>query len=543
MLLNKLLPSGLPFLAKSILVLTTVVSLLACASAYKKPITKTSNTNPNEEFTVQLLGINDFHGQIPDLEQHGGMYQLTRHLLAAISNTNEHSFVLHAGDHVGASPAESALLQDEPAIDFLNIVQDYCNTLASNPCQIIGAAGNHEFDEGSDEMLRLLNGGNHANGPFIHPNWQGSNYLTLGANVRDAKTGELVLPPYVVHEVNGVPIGFIGITLEITPQMVIPGIVDNLVFENQAQVVTHYTNKLRNEGVNAIVVIVHDGSSGDYYKGNTSKTGSIRMDSRFGQFVQQLPNAVDVIVSGHSHRFTNAYVNNNNGAQFLVTQAFSSGRAYSDISITINKQSKDIVDASAKVIMTSPKARLSLNPSAKAALSQISQLQDASINYAQTVSEQIIGRYRARTNDITLGEFIADSHMHALNSDIGIMNRGGVRAELQEGEVSWGDLFAIQPFGNTLLKRRYTGKQLLSLINSRAHWSSNVSIGDDGVIKINGKNIIVEQYYTLAGNNFVMNSDSFNTGEVIASDALVLDIDATINYIETLETPFSFSAQ
>jgi 5'-nucleotidase len=208
-------------------------------------------------------------------------------------------------------------------------MQRYCQALSPNPCQIIGAAGNHEFDEGSDEMLRLLNGGNHKNGPFIHPKWEGSNYLTLGANVRDVKTGELILPPYVVHEVNGVAIGFIGITLDITPEMVIPGIVNNLVFEDQAEVVTHYTNKLTNEGVNAIVVIVHDGSRDDYYTGNTSSAGSIQMDSRFGQFVQQLPDAVDIIVSGHSHDFTNAYVNNKNGEQFLVTQAFSSGRAYS----------------------------------------------------------------------------------------------------------------------------------------------------------------------------------------------------------------------
>jgi 2',3'-cyclic-nucleotide 2'-phosphodiesterase (5'-nucleotidase family) len=290
MLTNKLLLNGVNTVPKSILVLTAVFSLLACTSTGSNKANlnqlNDNSISTSEEFTVQLLGINDFHGQIPDIEQAGGMYQLARHLLAAISNTEEQSFVLHAGDHVGASPAESALLQDEPAIDFLNIMQRYCQALSPNPCQIIGAAGNHEFDEGSDEMLRLLNGGNHKNGPFIHPKWEGSNYLTLGANVRDVKTGELILPPYVVHEVNGVAIGFIGITLDITPEMVIPGIVNNLVFEDQAEVVTHYTNKLTNEGVNAIVVIVHDGSRDDYYTGNTSSAGSIQMDSRFGQFVQ-----------------------------------------------------------------------------------------------------------------------------------------------------------------------------------------------------------------------------------------------------------------
>jgi 5'-nucleotidase len=550
MLTNKLLLNGVNTVPKSILVLTAVFSLLACTSTGSNKANlnqlNDNSISTSEEFTVQLLGINDFHGQIPDIEQAGGMYQLARHLLAAISNTEEQSFVLHAGDHVGASPAESALLQDEPAIDFLNIMQRYCQALSPNPCQIIGAAGNHEFDEGSDEMLRLLNGGNHKNGPFIHPKWEGSNYLTLGANVRDVKTGELILPPYVVHEVNGVAIGFIGITLDITPEMVIPGIVNNLVFEDQAEVVTHYTNKLNNEGVNAIVVIVHDGSRDDYYTGNTSSAGSIQMDSRFGQFVQQLPDAVDIIVSGHSHDFTNAYVNNKNGEQFLVTQAFSSGRAYSDISITINKQSKDIVSATAKVVMTDPRLPLELKPSAQATLSQVAQLKYASINYAKEVSEQIIGVYQAQVGDILLGKFIADSHMHALQTDLAIMNRGGVRARLKEGEVSWGDLFAIQPFSNALLERRYTGEQLLGLISEEAHWSSNVTIDENGNISLSGQSIVPDKLYSVAGNAFILSSERFNEGELVVGDdtnASGIDVDAIISYIKTFEMPFSLSAK
>lgn len=523
------------------IVIAVSILLLACSNQVNRDSDQNENIEHNSKqiFTVQILGINDYHGQVKLRDTRGGMVQLIRHLSHKISSTNEHSFILHAGDHVGASPAESALLQDEPAIDVLNLLNNYCKTLQNNPCSVIGAAGNHEFDEGSDELRRLLEGGNHRNGPFIHPQWQGANYVTLGANVLDKNTLQPILPPYVVHKVNDVPIGFIGITLDITPELVVPGIVENLVFENQAETVAKLVNELTQQGVESIIVIVHDGSSDDYYDGPTQENSGIILDSRFGRFVQALPDEVDVIVSGHSHRFTNAYVSNDNGKKFLVTQAFSSGRAYSDISITISRATKDIIASSAEIIMTEASSELSLDKNTELLLDKVVKLEQSSIEFAKSLTEKVVGRYIATPDDIPLGQFIADSHRFVLKSDLAIMNRGGVRASLSEGEVTWGELFAIQPFSNPLVVRKYSKQQLESLLLENHFFSSNLQKNDNGDFLINGQTLRQGKFYTLGGNAFILNSKDFNQGEIVGIYGL--DIDATVEYIKQLEQPFSLA--
>ncbi len=522
-------------------IIPVVSMLLACSNQLNNDTadSDTSILNSPDNFTVQILGINDYHGQVKPRETRGGMVQLIRHLSHKISSTQEHSFILHAGDHIGASPAESALLQDEPAIDLLNLLNNYCQALKTNPCEVIGVAGNHEFDEGSDELKRLLEGGNHKNGPFIHSNWKGANYVTLGANVVDKTTLQPILPPYVIHEVNGVPIGFIGITLDITPELVVPGIVDNLMFNNQAQIVAELVDEITQQGVKSIVVIVHDGSYDEYYEGETRQDSGIILDSRFGRFLQQLPDEVDVIVSGHSHRFTNAYVANKNGKKFLVTQAFSSGRAYSDISVTINSQSQDIVESSAQVIMTEASVELPLDKEAENLLNKVVSLEQSSIEFAQSYTDKVVGMYETDKDDIPLGQFIADSHRFALKSDLALMNRGGVRASLSEGEVTWGELFAIQPFNNPLVIRKYSKSQLELLLLKNYFFSSNVEKTMEGVVLLDGQPLEEGQFYTLGGNAYVLNSDDFKHGEIIGIYGL--DIDATVDYIKQLKQPFSLS--
>jgi len=519
------------------------ITAVSCAVDKKQyeALHNPANTAANDEFDVQLLGINDFHGQIKALEERGGMYQLSRHLLHAIATSPEPSFILHAGDHVGASPAESALLQDEPSIDFLNILGQYCLGLSNNACHVIGAAGNHEFDEGSDEMLRLLNGGNHANGPFLQRQWQGANYVTLSANVVDKDNQNLLLPAYVVHYVNEVPIGFIGITLDTTPDMVIPGMVDNLVFEDQANIVTKYAAELTAKGINAIVVIVHDGSKDVFYAGDTSTSAGIEMDSKFGRFITRLPDEVDVLVTGHSHRFTNAYVSNQNAKTFLVTQAFSSGIAYSDITITLSKQSNDIVKSSASVIMTNIDTELELDDKSAKTLNAIKRLEQSAVHFAKGITSQVIGTYMPSQQDMSLGQFIADSHLYSVAADMAVMNNGGVRASLPSGPVTWGDLFSIQPFGNALIKREYTGQQLQVLIDEDHFWSSNVARNKHGRLILNGKPIIDTLSYSVTGNAYILNTDGFAKGKLLGTFGQ--DIEATVDYIKSLSQPFSLQVR
>jgi len=507
---------------------------LALSSCANTPNIKEAK---EDSFTVQVLGINDFHGQILPKNNEGGMYQLSAHLLKSIESTSDHSFILHAGDHVGASPAESALLQDEPSISFLNTLSQFCINSRNEKCHVIGTAGNHEFDEGSPEMMRLLKGGNHHKGPFLEAQWQGAEYTNMSANVIDKETGRGLLPPYVVHTVNGVDIGFIGLTLDYTPELVVPGAVDNLVFEDQAEVAQRYVQVLKSQGINAIVIIVHDGTRDEYYAGDTQASSGIDVESKFGKFLAKLPASVDLVVTGHSHRFTNAFFTRNDGSQLLVTQAFSSGRAYADITLTINTASKDVTHSVAQVILANDAPTSSLSESAFASLSKLEALIDDSVGYAQAYTQKRINVYAPAQGEKALGQFIADSHQYNLQSDMAVMNRGGVRASIQAGELRWGELFAVQPFGNQLVVREYTGEQLLSVIDSTQHWSSDVSIAEDGQIKFQSQPLELSRTYTVGGNNYIMNSESFKIGKQIRIGGL--DIDATVEYIESLKTPFS----
>ena len=509
----------------------SVTTLLSCSSVAPKQEVKA------DDFTLKIIGINDFHGQVLPKDDKGGMYNLSAHLLQAIESTSDYSFVLHAGDHVGASPAESALLQDEPSISFLNTLSQYCIDTREQTCQVIGTAGNHEFDEGSAEMMRLLQGGNHQKGPFLDAQWAGANYKMLSANVIDQETKAPLLPSYVVHKVNGVDIGFIGLTLDSTPELVVPGAVENLVFEDQAEVANHVVKVLQEQGVNAIIIIVHDGTEADYYSGNTKQKVGIDTLSQFGTFLSKLPNTVDLVVTGHSHNFTNAYFTRNNGTPLLVTQAFSSGRAYADITLTMNTVSKDVTASVAQVMLVNDAPTASLSIGATATLGKLQRLIGDAVDYAQTYTQAYISIYKPSANDIPLGQFIANSHQYSLQTDMAIMNKGGVRADLKAGELVWGDLFAVQPFSNQLVVREYTGEQLLRLIDDKQYWSSDVVIEESGQMILRGKPIELGHTYTVGGNNYIMNSAGFSVGKHVRLGGL--DIDATVDYIKRLDAPFN----
>lgn len=522
-----------------LLLLGVVMGLSACAPLSSSTSSAIKNQQPisDDTFTIQVLGINDFHGQVLDVEKQGGMYELSRHLLHAIESTDEHSFVLHAGDHVGASPAESALLQDEPSIDFLNIVQQHCEQYRDNTCRVMGTTGNHEFDEGSQEMLRLLRGGNHPKGPFIHSHWQGANYETLSANVIDKASQQTILKPYSIAEVNGVQIGFIGIALDTTPELLIPGMVDDLSFLDQASTVTKISAELQAQGIEAIVVIVHDGTIATPYEGATHTDQSLPLDSPFGRFLTALPNAVDLVVSGHSHEFTNAYVKNSQGKSILVTQAFDRGMAYADISLTLSRQSKDVVKSSAEIVRVKANKQFDLTKSTQASLSKVRDIVSASSTFAWQRTQTLISHYTPDESEPSLGQFIAQSHKYALQADLGVMNDGGIRADLNAGEVTWGDVFAIQPFSNSLVVRRYSGRQLLGLFGAEYYWSAGTRLTNSGQLLVNGQLGDLDKLYTVAGNAFVMNIKGFVEGELVGIYGL--DIDATIDYIKLLSSPFS----
>lgn len=490
---------------------------------------------------IKLLGFNDFHGQLSAIDGKGGSRHLAAHLLTASESARDGAFLVHGGDHVGGSPANSALLQDEPAISYLNLLKSaLCqNASVLKVCDVMGTAGNHEFDEGSDELLRLINGSNHVDGPFLQDPWEGANFLTLSANVYLNENTSLLLPAYKIHEVAGVKVAFVGITLDSTPNIVYPGRVDNLEFIDQGEAANEVVSQLRAEGIESFVFLVHDGTSLGKYEGATRKR-SVQLGDRFGRFIDALPSEVDVVIAGHTHGFTNALVNNSAGHPILITQAFSKGRAYSHIDIEIDPVSKDIVKKSARVIDTANSESLSKSQNVKNALTAIDTLVEQANEYTETVARRVLNQYRPKSGEISLGQFIANAHRFAMNADLGVTNRGGIRGKLSEGDVTWGDLFTIQPWQNDVVVRKYRGSKLIEIIEGGDIWSSNLK-------KVQGRwylgqsQIASNQTYKVAGNGFIMDNERYNDG----GEAVVgpKDIETLVEFIEGLPTPFNLNMQ
>ncbi|MDQ1003448.1 2',3'-cyclic-nucleotide 2'-phosphodiesterase/3'-nucleotidase/5'-nucleotidase [Neobacillus niacini] len=204
-----------------------------------------------EPFELQLLGINDFHGQLDTYNSSlnaGGVEYLAAYLKQREAQ-NPNTLLVHAGDAVGASSPVSALLQDEPTITILN-------ELGFD----VGTVGNHEFDEGVKEMMRLINGGSHPKTVDKYGEFEGASFPYIAANILNKETKETILKPYHIEEVNGVPVGFIGVALSNTPDIVIPSATEGIEFTDETEAINKYTAELKAQGVETIIVLAHNPS-------------------------------------------------------------------------------------------------------------------------------------------------------------------------------------------------------------------------------------------------------------------------------------------
>ncbi len=549
---------------------------------------------------VQLLGINDFHGQLSGGRlvagrPVGGAAVLAAYLEAAQTDANDpdlsdRTFIVHAGDHVGASPPDSALLQDEPAIGFLNLLanrhcryddrrgpldrrrgwndeeakEDRHDRRMHPKCNLVGTPGNHEFDEGRDELLRLLNGGNHTSGPFLENPYRGARYPTVSSNVVDEQTGKPILPPFVIKQVKGVRMAFIGAVLKETPTIVTPTGVAGLKFLDEADSINRYVRWLRRtEGIHTFIVLIHQGGRQTIFEGPT-QPGALITGQEIVDIVSRLDDDVDVVVSGHAHAFTNALLKNQNGAEILVTQAFSSNTAYGDIDLMINKQTRDVVSKSASIVTTFADAGPGLTPN-----SQVANLVAQAQAKVAPLVNRVIGEAAADllraenpAGESSLGNLIADAQRAALGTDVAFMNPGGIRADLSAGPVTYGELFTIQPFGNSLVRMDLTGQQLYDLLNQQwanqpfprilktsgltYTWDNNRPIGDRIVeVLRNGTPIDRQATFSVTVNSF-MAAGGDNFAVLLQGGTQVggpLDLDALITHIQTLPQPFSTAVE
>lgn len=518
---------------------------------------------------LKILGLNDFHGQLSpgkkrDGRAAGGAAVLASYLHAATQGHDDRWLLVHAGDLVGASPPSSALLQDEPTIDFFNLLANRSCTgsVAESACNVVATFGNHEFDEGRAELMRLIHGGNHPKGPFLDNPYPGARFPYVSANVVDAATGKGLLDAFTIVRVGGVRVGVVGAVLQATPTMVTPSGVAGLHFLPEAESVNRAVASLKQAGVHAIVLAIHQGGDHPGYEGPTRPDAKV--EGNIVDIVRALDDDVDVVVSGHWHGFTNAFVPTASGKRVLVTQAYSAGTAYADIDVTVDCASDDITAATARIVPTYADSAPGTTPDAAAA-----QLVQAAENATKPMTSRVVATTAvALTSSVNadgeslLGQLIADSERASMTTDVAFMNPGGVRADVDAGPVTWGQLFAVEPFGNDLVALKLSGSQILALLESQ--WDptggsrillvSGITYTWDAArpagarvsdVKIGGKRLVPGASYSVAVNSFMADGgDQFNVFKT-GTDRRVGggDLDALIAYLAKLPSPAKLSLQ
>ena len=459
------LPSLLPLLAAGLLV--------ACA-----PLQTVAP--PAAPLELKVLAINDFHGNLKPFaggirirDEQDASKSVTvaaggaEHLATAVAELRKrnpnHVFVA-AGDLIGASPLLSALFQDEPTIESLSLMG-----------LDVSAVGNHEFDAGRDELLRRQYGGCHPrNGCKGPAPFKGASFKYLAASTWDERTGKTLLPAYEIRRFEGIPVGFIGLTLKDTPELVTPAGVAGLRFADEAETVNKLVPELRAQGVETIVVLIHEGG---YPTGDYNECPGI--SGPIVDIVKKLDKAVDLIVSGHTHRAYQCQIDGR-----LVTSGDKYGTIVSEIDLQIDRKTRDVVRAKANNVIVRTE-RFAKDPAQ-------TQLIAAYEKLADPLARRVIGRIDASfTRDSspagssTLGQLIADAHLAATAAPadggavIAFTNAGGVRADLlrsASGEVSYGDAYAVQPFTNMLVTMTLNGEQIATLLEQQWRGADGRSI-------------------------------------------------------------------
>jgi 5'-nucleotidase len=522
---------------------------------------------------VQVLAFNDFHGNLeapggssgtvitevptsgpPVTVPAGGAAFLADHI-AALRAENPNTVVVTAGDNIGASPLLSALFHDEPTIEALNLIG-----------VDIAAVGNHEFDEGGAELLRMQFGGCHPqDGCADGTGFAGARFEYLAANVVvDPETDRTFFPRYTIREFEGIPVAFIGMTLEATPTIVTPLGVGGLEFRDEVDTVNALVPELEVQGVHAIVVLLHEGGfQTGLYDQCVGLTGPIV------DIATQLDPAVDLIVSGHTHAAYNCEI-----AGKRVTSALSFGRLVTKIDLVLDPATRDVasIDAENTIVTRDGAGSAAMTALVARYLAIVAPLRDrvvGSLTGPLGVPRPPPGGTMTPAGESTMGDVIADSQLLATRApgvggaQIAFMNPGGVRADLAAGNVTFGAIFSVQPFGNSLVVMTLTGAQLRTLLEQQFTatatrvlqpsagfsytWSTSAAVGakvDAASMKLDGVAIDPAASYRVTVNSFLATGGD---GFFVLRDGTsrvggVVDLQALEAYF-TAESPVSPPAQ
>ncbi|MFJ8075675.1 bifunctional metallophosphatase/5'-nucleotidase [Streptomyces sp. NPDC096176] len=499
---------------------------------------------------VQLLSFNDLHGNLEPpagsagsvLETQpdgtvksipaGGVEYLATSLRTARKG-NPYSVTAAAGDLVGASPLLSGLFHDEPTVEALNKLD----------LDVTGV-GNHEFDEGAVELARLQKGGCHpTDGCFEEgKEFEGADFPYLAANVTQEKTGRPILKPYSVWQKNGVKIGFIGVTLEGTPDIVSANGIKGLKFHDEVETINKYARELDRKGVKSIVALIHEGgspASTSYNYDCDSPGAGDGISGPVAAIAKGITPKVDALVTGHTHQAYVCTIPDPSGKPRMVTSASSYGKLYTDTTLTYDRRTKDIVRTqvrSANHVVSRDQAK------AQDMTDLITRWNKLAAPIASRpqgfISADINGR-GATTPEKPLGDLIADAQLAGLapadkgGAQLALMNPGGIRSDLVfkasggegDGVVTYGEAFTVQPFTNMMNIVDLTGAQLITALQQQVSGPNEASpkilqvsrgftytldltkTGADRIVvdsvKLNGEVIDPSKTYRVAMNEFL----------------------------------------
>jgi 5'-nucleotidase len=549
------------------------MSLLA-APALADPVRAQGRENaPGQLLEVQLLGINDYHGHVlPDaagqaagVDAGGGEYLATK--LRQLRQGKKYTLTVAAGDLIGGSPAFSGLFRDEPSVESLNAME-----------LDVSGVGNHEFDEGVAELMRMQYGGCHPDDGCFFPEapYGGADFQWLAANVVN-EFGETPLPPFWIKKLNSEKIAFIGMTLEATDTLVAAAGIEGWSFLDEAETANALVPILKNEyGVEAIVVLLHEGGS------QTPPPGAIDACEGISGPIVEIHNAldpeIDVLITGHTHLPYNCTLPDPDGQPRVVTSAYSFGRVVTEVNLVIDKGTGDVRrDLTTSTNHLVARADLAPDPAITAVIEKWQPLFDVAGNTPVGTITETINRGgnppgSDRGVESPAGNLVADAQLWATSANgarIAFMNPGGVRSDLTfpdsagegDGVVTFGEAFTFQPFGNTLLTFPMTGAQIVWVLEeqcqpagaSRPFLHLGVSQGFtydlsktivNGTctsitvsnVRLNGVALDLAATYQVTANNFLADGgDNFGTFATITGPRLDggNDLQALINYLGT----------
>ncbi len=530
--------------AAVVLGLTTVSGLPAEAKPKHKP-------KPDPYVQVQILSFNDFHGNLqppsgssstlgttldPSATPVGGVEYLSS-TLSTLRKQARYSQTVAAGDLIGGSPFVSGVFHDEPAVESLN-------ALGLN----VSSVGNHEFDEGVTELKRMQKGGCRTDdgcyAPWGPQGYPGADFRWLAANVVKEKTGKTVLPGTAIRKVGGVKIGYIGMTLEGTPSLVAAEGIKGVQFKDEVKTANKAARQLRRQGVKAIVVLLHEGGlqTGTYKQ-------CVAMSGPVVDISENLDPEIDLVVTGHTHQPYICNIPDPAGKPRMVTSASAFGRVVTETTLNIHRKTGQV--ARYRMLATN---HLVPRTQADPIQTEIVKRWEAA---AAPVGNRVIGsitadinRSAGRNTEGPLANVIADAQLAATaapengGAQIAFMNPGGVRADLTynqssggeaPGQVTYGEAYVVQPFGNLLVTMKLTGAQIEALLEQQYipgraggeqlifgvskgftfTYDPSAAVGSRvpaSSIKLNGVTLDPTASYSIVTNSFLSDGgDSFST--------------------------------